>query len=131
MVKDKERQMHRMENQVLKSMIRLLKSMVHQMHSHATPLAPYASDVVNYVVKFFLGEESTFGSETVLMKTVSSDSKTLKDFLRERSFFRKESDLTADFKSDMADKMWHLEQKNQVFLDKSNYWSHELHHHAL
>jgi hypothetical protein len=50
----------------------------------------------------------------------------LKDYLRERSFFRKEDDLTENFKSDATDKVWHLEQKNMGFLDKSNHWSIEL-----
>jgi hypothetical protein len=27
--------------------------------------------------------------------------------------------------------MWHIEQKNKTFLDKSNYWSTELHGEAL
>ena len=27
--------------------------------------------------------------------------------------------------------MWHIEQKNKTFLDKSNYWNCELHQEAL
>jgi hypothetical protein len=38
------------------------------MHSHHSPLAPYVADVVNYVVKFFLGEEGMLGSDTVQLK---------------------------------------------------------------
>ena len=55
-------------------MTHLLKTIVYQMHSYNTPLAPYVSDVINYVVKFFLGEEHTFGSETVLIKTTPGTS---------------------------------------------------------
>jgi len=50
-------------------MTHLLRTIVYQMHSFSTPLAPFVADVINYVVKFFLGEENTFGSETVLQKT--------------------------------------------------------------
>ena len=91
-----------------------MKTMVYQMHSYNTPMAPFVSDVINYVVKFFLGEEHTFGSETVLKKSMKkgSEENSLKDFLRERSFFRQESALDANFKSDATDKLWHLEQKN-------------------
>ncbi len=39
--------------------------------------------------------------------------------------------MTKDFKSDQADKLWHLEQKNLAFLDKSDYWSKELYKDAL
>ena len=123
--------MHRLENHVLNGMIRLLKTMTNQMKSDRTPLAPFDADVINYIVKFFLGEEHTFGSETVLLKTASKESKNLKDFLCERSFFRRESDFNSEFKSDNADKLWHMEQKNLVFLDKSNYWTPELYEHAL
>lgn len=101
------------------------------MHSYNTPLAPYVSDVINYVVKFFLGEEHTFGSETVLIKTTPGTSQQLKVFLRERSFFRRDSELDSNFKSDQADKLWHLEQKNKSFLDKSNYWCPELYKESL
>lgn len=75
-------------------------------------MAPFVSDVINYVVKFFLGEEHTFGSETVLRKSgaaQNSATSQLKDFLRERSFFRRETELSAEFKSDATDKLWHLE----------------------
>ena len=43
--------------------------MVYQMHSFSTPLAPFVAEIINYVVKFFVGEENTFGSEAVLQKT--------------------------------------------------------------
>lgn len=109
-----KKQMVRLENKVLALMTRLLKTMVYQMHSYNTPMAPFVSDVINYVVKFFLGEEHTFGSETVLRKSSNNTSAqhALKDFLRERSFCRRESELNAEFKSDATDKLWHLEQKN-------------------
>jgi hypothetical protein len=50
-------------------MSHLLKLMVYEMHSYSTPLAPYVEDVIRYIVKFFLGEESDFGSDVVLRKT--------------------------------------------------------------
>mmetsp|Transcript_43808 Transcript_43808/g.42280 ORF Transcript_43808/g.42280 Transcript_43808/m.42280 type:complete len:99 (+) Transcript_43808:397-693(+) len=56
---------------------------------------------------------------------------TLKDYLRSRSFFRREVELNEKFKSDRTDKCWHTEQKNKTFLDKSNYWNTELHNEAL
>ena len=55
----------------------------------------------------------------------------MKEFLGERSFFRKEDDLNEDYKTDKLDKLWYLDQKNKDFLDKSNYWCLELHHEAI
>jgi len=39
--------------------------------------------------------------------------------------------LNENFKSDRADKLWHLDQKNKDFLDKSNYWCRDLHKEAI
>lgn len=111
-------------------MSHLLKLMVYEMHSYCTPLSPYVSQVIRYIVKFFLGEENTFGSELVLKKTSGVDH-GLSEYLKERSFFRRDGELNESFKSDQVDKSWHLEQKNKCFLDKSNYWNNELHREAL
>jgi len=46
--------------------------MVYQMHSFSTPLAPFVAEVITYVVKFFIGEENSFGSDTVLQKTTTN-----------------------------------------------------------
>jgi hypothetical protein len=62
--------MQRLENQVLIRMTHLLKTIVYQMHSYNTPMAPFVAEVISYVVKFFIGEEHVFGSDTVLNKTV-------------------------------------------------------------
>ena len=79
-------------------MSHLLKTIVYQMQSYSTPMAPFASEVINYIVKFFIGEENIFGSSQVLTKTTSDTNNSMKEFLRDRSFFRKEADLNADFK---------------------------------
>lgn len=63
--------MQRLENNVLQRMTHLLKSIVYQMHSHNTPMAPHVAEVISYVVKFFIGEEHSFGSDVVLQKTTS------------------------------------------------------------
>jgi len=110
-------------------MTRLLKTLVYEMHSYSTPMAPYVKEVVEYVVKFYVGEEYELGSDCVLQKTAGADD-ALKDYLRSRSFFQKETNLGEHFKSDPADKAWHLEQRNLSFLDKSNHWSLELHQEA-
>jgi hypothetical protein len=39
------------------------------MHSYNTPMAPHVSEVIAFVVKFFIGEEHFFGSDVVLSKT--------------------------------------------------------------
>jgi len=52
-------------------MTRLLMTLVYQMHSYNTPMSPYVSDVISYVIKFFIGEEYMFGSDAVLNKTCS------------------------------------------------------------
>lgn len=82
--------------------------MIYEMHSYNTPLSPFAAEIIQYIVKFFVGEEHVLGSDAVLRKTSGSES-NLKDFLRSRSFFRRESELNDEFKSDLADKLWHLE----------------------
>ena len=51
--------------------------------------------------------------------------------MKDRTFFRRESELNESFKADPTDRAWHLEQKKMCFLDKSNYWSNELHREAL
>ena len=111
-------------------MVNLLKTIVYEMHSYNTPMAPYVKEVIEYIVKFYVGEEYELGSDFVLRKTSGIDS-TLKDYLRGRSFFRRENELSDKFKSDNTDKKWHTEQKNKTFLDKSNYWNLELHSEAL
>ena len=120
------KQTKRVQNLVLQRMTRMLKTLVYQLHSYSTPMAPFVKEVAEYVLKFFVGEEYELGSDCVLRKSAGSDG-SLKDYLRGRSFFRRESDLGEDFKSDATDKAWHLEQRNLSFLDKSNHWSLELH----
>lgn len=122
-------QQKRAHNNVLQRMTRLLKTLVYEMHSYSTPMAPFVKEVAEYVVKLFVGEEYELGSDGVLRKTAGAES-TLKDYLRDRSFYRKEGDLGEKFKSDNADKSWFLEQRNLSFLDKSNHWSLELHQEA-
>ena len=100
------------------------------MHSYSTPMAPFVKEVIEYIVKFYVGEECDMGSDFVLRKTSGIDS-TLKDYLRSRSFFRREKELDQTFKPDHTDKLWHTEQKNKTFMDKSNYWTIELHKEAM
>jgi len=40
----------------------LLKTIVYQMQSYSSPMAPFAAEIINYIVKFFIGEEDIFGS---------------------------------------------------------------------
>ena len=96
-------------------------------------MAPFAAEVLTYVVKFFTGEEHEFGSDNVLRQAHKehSEESSLQEFLQTRSFFRRDVDLDKDFKSDRADKLWHLDQKNKDFLDKSNYWCKDLHKEAI
>lgn len=89
-------------------MCNLLKTLVYEMHSYSTPMAPYVKEILEYIVKLFVGEEYELGSDFVLRKTTGIDS-TLKDYLRSRSFFRREVELTEKFKSDNTDKAWFTE----------------------
>jgi hypothetical protein len=93
-------------------------------------MAPFVKEVLEYVVKFYVGEESELGSDSVLRKGAANEA-TLKEYLKGRSFFRREGELDGSFKSDAVDKNWHIEQKNKTFLDKSNHWGRELHDEAL
>ena len=58
--------MQKMENRVLQRMTNVLKIIVHQMHSYNTPMAPHVAEVIQLVVKYFIGEEHMFGSDVVL-----------------------------------------------------------------
>lgn len=104
----------------------LLRTLVYEMHSYSTPMSFHVKEVIEYVVRFYVGEEYELGSDYVLRKTSGIDS-SLKDYLRGRSFFRREGELNEKFKSDSTDKLWHNEQKNKTFLDRSNYWTTLLH----
>ena len=57
-----KRSTERLQNHVLARMTHLLKLMVYEMHSYCTPLSPYVNHVIRFVVKFFIGEEGSFGS---------------------------------------------------------------------
>lgn len=89
-------------------MTNLLRTLVYEMHSYNTPIAPFVKEVVEYIVKFYAGEEYELGSDCVLRKTSGIDS-SLEDYLRGRSFFRREQELDEKFKSDNTDKLWHTE----------------------
>jgi hypothetical protein len=49
-------------------MVALLKLLVYEMHSYNTPMAPYVKEVIEYVVKFYVGEEAELGSDFVLRR---------------------------------------------------------------
>ncbi len=95
-----KKQTERLQNQVLQRLTGLLRMLVYEMHSYSTPMAPYVKEVIEYIVKFFVGEESELGSDYVLRKAASNNEQgsqslagTLKDYLRGRSFFRRDSEL--------------------------------------
>jgi hypothetical protein len=120
------KQRKRTQNIVLARMTKLMKTLLYEMHSYSTPMAPFVKEVVEYVVRLYVGEEYQLGSDEVLRKTATTE-RALPDFLRTRSFFKKDSQLTESFKADPTDKHWYLEQKGKSFLDVSNHWSRELH----
>ena len=66
-----------------------------------------------------------------MLKKTSGVDNSLEDYLKDRTFFRRDAELNEKFVSDKCDKAWHMEQKNKSFLDKSNYWTNELHVEAL
>jgi hypothetical protein len=47
----------------------LLKTLVYEMHSYNTPMSPFVKEVLECVVKFYVGEEHELGSDYVLRKT--------------------------------------------------------------
>lgn len=50
-------------NHVLQRMTRLLKTLLYEMHSYSTPMAPYVKEVIEYVVRLYVGEEYALGSD--------------------------------------------------------------------
>jgi hypothetical protein len=74
----------------------MLKLLVYEMHSYNTPMAPFVKEILEYVVKFFVGEEYELGSDYVLRRSTTPESEgasNLKEYLRGRSFFRRENEL--------------------------------------
>ena len=45
------------ESKVMNRMVELLRIMVFEMHSYETPLAPFVKNVLEYLVRVFVGEE--------------------------------------------------------------------------
>lgn len=41
----------------------LLRILVYEMHSYSTPMAPFVKEVIEYIVKFYVGEEYQLGSD--------------------------------------------------------------------
>ena len=50
-------QSKRRQNHVLQRMTRLLKTLVYELHSYSTPMAPFVKEVIEYVVKLYVGGE--------------------------------------------------------------------------
>jgi hypothetical protein len=47
--------------------------LVYEMHSYNTPMAPFVKEVMEYIVKFYVGEEYELGSDFVLRRSTSSE----------------------------------------------------------
>jgi hypothetical protein len=54
-------------------MTRLLKTLVYELHSYSTPMAPYVKEVAEYVLKLYVGEEYELGSDSVLRRTTTTE----------------------------------------------------------
>jgi hypothetical protein len=86
---------------VIQRMVSLLKMLVYEMHSYSTPMAPFVKEVIEYIAKFFVGEEYELGSDYVLKRASSSttgnenndSAGNMKDYLKGRSFFRRDGEL--------------------------------------
>lgn len=52
----------------MQNLVALLKMLVYEMHFYTTPMAPFVKEVIEYIVKFFAGEESELGSDFVLRR---------------------------------------------------------------
>ena len=55
-------------------MCNLLKTLLYEMHSYNTPMAPFVKEILEYIVKFYVGEECELGSDYVLRKSSGMDS---------------------------------------------------------
>lgn len=70
----------RMKNssKLMNRLIDLMKLMVFEMHSYETPLSPFVREVLDYLVRLFVGEESgILLSDKVLQSAESDDEQTL------------------------------------------------------
>ena len=72
------------------------------MHSYSTPMAPFVKEVIEFIAKFFVGEEYELGSDYVLKRASSTSghesngndsASNMKDYLKGRSFFRRDGEL--------------------------------------
>jgi len=44
-------------------MCALLRTLLYEMHSYSTPISPFVKEVLEYIVKFYVGEEYELGSD--------------------------------------------------------------------
>jgi hypothetical protein len=58
-----KKQTERLQNLLMRKLTDLLKTLVYEMHSYNTPMAPFVKEVIEYIVKFFVGEEYELGSD--------------------------------------------------------------------
>ena len=90
-----KKQTERLQNLIIQKLTQVLKMLVYEMHSYNTPMAPFAKEVMEYIVKFYVGEEYELGSDFVLRRSTSNEegASNLKEYLRGRSFFRREGEM--------------------------------------
>lgn len=74
------------ESKLLARLVDLLKLCVFEMHSYDTPLAPFVKEVLEYLVRAFVGEESgILLSDNLLEQT---EDETLELYLKLNTFLR-------------------------------------------
>ncbi len=64
-----KKQTERLSNNILAKMCILLKTLLYEMHSYNTPMSPFVKEVLEYITKFYVGEEYELGSDYVMRKT--------------------------------------------------------------
>jgi hypothetical protein len=118
-------EMHRYCGKLLSPLIAFLSNCVHAMKNYDHMVSSYCENIIEYIVKLFIGEDHIFLSEKLLNKEESSDSK-LKKYLHYRTFFRNEFSIKSDFVEDEADKIWSILNNNVPICEKETFWTAEL-----
>ena len=116
-----------------------LKQMINKNHS----VTNYIQEVLEWVLKLYIGEDYNFSSIRINLNTylknvpLNFDKDTHKEendtyklkylkFLEFKTFMRKFKDISKGFKEDKADYNWSIIQSNKIYNMNNDYWSLEL-----
>jgi hypothetical protein len=118
-------EMQRYCGKIIVPLINVLFNCIYAMKNYDHMISSYCENVIEYIVKLFIGEDHIFLSEKIINKDGSHNSK-IKKYLHYRTFFRNEFLIKSNFVEDDADKIWSILNNNIPICEKDTFWSPEL-----